>query len=291
MSGTRYQYTPIIDRPAFLWPGEAEVALWVIPNVEYYPFGNAGPSVNERAASAATDVLNNTWREYGVRVGVWRLIDCFDRTGVKVSATLNSEVCDWYPQIIEAGCSRSWEWLGHGTNNTIRLSELSPDQERQVIRSSTTRIARATGQRPRGWLGPSLGETANTPDILYSEGYEYVCDWLCDDLPLWLSVLGGRVLSVPYSIELNDMQLILRQRSSGEEYARSLTDHFEQLKREAAERHCGRVMAIPLHPFLTGQARFVPYLERALRAIVESGHAWVATGSEIADYFARVGDR
>lgn len=284
---TRYRYQPIITRQKFLWPNKAVVAVWIIPNVEYYPFGNIGPSINESASSAATDVLNNSWRDYGPRVGIWRLIDCFDRLGVKISATLNSDVCDQYPEIVEAGSRRSWEWIGHGTNNSVRLSDLNESDERSLIQEATSKIATTTGRRPEGWLGPGLGESSRTPEILAANGYRYVCDWIADDLPMWLSTRSGKLLSLPYSIELNDMQLIFRQRMPGDAYRQSLTDHFEQLKREGLKERRGRVLAIPLHPFLTGQARYVMHLERALDAVVSSKHSWVATGSEIAKYYVQ----
>lgn len=287
----RYSYQAIIDRPQFLWPGNAGVALWVIPNIEYYPFGNQGPAINAKSAENPTDVLNSSWRDYGPRVGVWRLIDCFDRTGVKVSATLNSEVCDQYPRVIQAGRDRGWEWLGHGTNNTVRLSELSPEDEPRLVVDATDRITEATGTPPRGWLGPSLAESAHTPEVLQDAGYRYVCDWLCDDLPVWISTDDGRILSVPYNIELNDMQMIFRQRSSGPEYLRALVDHFEQLRSESRREGRGRVMAIPVHPFLAGQARFCGYLEQALETILRSGDAWSATGGEIADFFIQATDQ
>jgi peptidoglycan/xylan/chitin deacetylase (PgdA/CDA1 family) len=281
----RYEYQPIVDRPRLLWPGDAAVALWVIPNVEYYPFGNGGPAINERAAASSPDVLNNSWRDYGVRVGFWRLLDCLDEVGVKVSATLNSDVCDHYPQLVAAGCERGWEWIGHGTNNTVRMTDLEQEDELALVQSATARVAAATGRPPSGWLGPSLGESWNTPEALLRCSYSYVCDWICDDLPLPLKVDGGSLVAMPYSIELNDMQLVFRERRTGPEYLRSLTDHFDQLRAEAKREGRGRVMAVPLHPFLMGQARYVPYLREALQHIAGSGDTWSATGDEICTYY------
>jgi allantoinase len=288
MAGSpRYPYRPIVDHPRFLWPGGARVAVWVIPNVEHHPFDRPSVSVNDKAAGTQPDVLNHSWRDYGPRVGIWRLFDCLSGLGIRASATLNSDVCDEYPQIVAEGERLGWEWLGHGTDNSRRLSGLGEDEERALVETSLSRIAAATGRRPRGWLGPGLAETARTPEILRAAGVEYVCDWVADDLPFTLEVEGGALLSLPYSIELNDMELILRQRLTGPEYRQRLIDQFEQLNAEASARRTGRVMAIPLHPFLMGQAHRVRYLRDALAHIAHHEGSWLALGAEIADYYQR----
>lgn len=286
--GLRYHYQPIVDRPEFMWPGDAAVAVWVIPNVEYYPYDRPGASVNDRAAVAMPDVLNHSWRDYGVRVGIWRLFECFDDVGVKVSATLNSEVCDEYPRLIEEGTKRGWEWIGHGTNNSIRLQTLTETEETELLKNVLDRIEKGSGTRPRGWLGPGLSESHNTLDILQRAGVEYVCDWVADDLPFWMQTDGGRILSVPYSIEMNDMELVLRQRLTGPEYYQRLLDQYEQLKSEAIRQDRGRVMAIPVHPFLVGQAHRIGYLADALSYIAGQRDTWLATGSEIMEVFSGV---
>lgn len=281
----RYPYRAIVEHPPFRWPGGATVAIWVVVNVEHHPFGRGGVSVNDRAASAQPDVLNHSWRDYGPRVGMWRLFDALDLAGVPASAALNSEVCDQYPRLVEEGAKRRWEWIGHGANNSERLTGMQAQDERRLVHDVLTRIEAATGAKPRGWLGPGLAETYNTPDILFSEGVEYVCDWIADDLPFPLTVEGGRLLAMPYSIELNDMELILRQRLRGHDYVQTLVDRFDRLHAEATRLGCGRVMAVPLHPFLTGQAHRVRYLEEALTTLASRTGAWFATGSEIMDHY------
>lgn len=286
MAGShRYAYRPIVDHPRFSWPGGAKVAVWVIPNVEHYPFGRPGIPVNERSAAADPDVLNHSWRDYGPRVGIWRLFDLFDELDIPVSATLNSEVCDEYPTVVERGCLRGWEWIGHGTNNSVRLSGLAEDEERELVNTALDRIAEATGQRPKGWLGPGLVESHNTPDILHAAGIEYLCDWVADDLPFALTAAGGELMCLPYSIELNDTELLLRQHLTGEQYRRRLIDQFEQLCHDADAHAVGRVMAIPLHPFLTGQAHRVGYLRDALAHIASSDASWMATGTQILEQY------
>lgn len=287
-AGLRYDYQPIVDRPQFMWPGDASVALWVIPNVEYYPYDQPGASINDRAAVTLPDVLNHSWRDYGVRVGIWRLFDCFDEIGVKISATLNSEVCDEYPRLIEEGNKRGWEWIGHGTNNSVRHQSLGKSEEVQLINTVLDRIERASGVRPKGWLGPGLSESFDTLDILQQSGVEYVCDWVADDLPFWIDAGNGSVLSVPYSIEMNDMELVLRQKLTGPEYKQRLIDQYEQIRAESIRQQRGRVMAIPVHPFLVGQAHRIGYLSAALEYIASQSDTWLATGSEIMEAFKKV---
>ena len=286
--GLRYNYQPIVDRPEFMWPGGAGVAVWVIPNVEYYPYDRQGATVNDRAAVTQPDVLNHSWRDYGVRVGIWRLFECFDEVGIKISATLNSEVCDEYPRLIEEGNKRGWEWIGHGTNNSIRLQGMDETDEMELVGKVLDRIEVGSGARPRGWLGPGLSESHNTLDILKRSGVEYVCDWVADDIPFWMDAADGRILSIPYSIEMNDMELILRQRLTGPEYHQRLLDQFEQLRGESIKQNRGRVMAIPVHPFLAGQAHRIGYLSDALHYIAGQRDTWLATGSDIMGAFKEI---
>lgn len=287
-AGLRYDYQPIVDRPQFMWPGDAGVAVWVIPNVEYYPYDRPGASVNDRAASAMPDILNHSWRDYGVRVGIWRLFECFDEVGVKVSATLNSDVCDEYPRLVEEGSKRGWEWIGHGANNSVRLQGMPENEEVELVQAALDRIEKGSGTRPRGWLGPGLSESHNTLDILHRSGVEYVCDWVADDLPYWMDAGEGKILSLPYSIEMNDMELVLRQKLTGPEYHQRLLDQYEQLRAESVRQGRGRVMAIPVHPFLVGQAHRIGYLSDALQYIAGQRDTWLATGSEIMEAYKKV---
>jgi allantoinase len=282
---TRYPYRAIVDHKPFKWPGGARVALWVINNIEFFHYGQSGATVNERSAQYDPDVLNHSWRDYGPRVGIWRMIDCFDRLGIPSTVALNADVCEKYPKIIQAGLERGWKWMGHGPTNSMRFAGLSVEAERTIIRDSLNQIESATGKRPSGWLSPGLIETHATLDLLAEHGIRYVADWVADDLPFWLSTKHGKLLSIPYSIEINDMGLVLKQNLTGPEFRDRITDQFDTLYAEA--ENCGRVMAIALHPFLTGQPYRIRYLQEALDYILSHEGVWVTTGTEIAEYYAK----
>jgi peptidoglycan/xylan/chitin deacetylase (PgdA/CDA1 family) len=281
MDNTLYDYSPIIDRPKIVWPHGARLAFYVGLNVEHFEVGKPSTSIWEGTASLAPDPLNHGWRDYGARVGIWRMIDSFDKHGVRASALLNSDVAHRYPQIIEAGRKRSWSWLAHGKTNSMLHTGMTPDDERHFLKDVTETIAEATGQRPKGWMGPGLTETFETPQILKALGYSYLLDWTADDQPFELNVPG--MISVPYSVELNDINLFVTKGMTGEQFLRTVIDQFDQLYADG-ERN-GRVMALALHPFVTGQAFRAKYLDKALEYIGSHEGVWLTTSDEIAEYF------
>ncbi|MGH8881046.1 MAG: polysaccharide deacetylase family protein, partial [Stackebrandtia sp.] len=196
---------------------------------------------------------------------------------------LNSEVCEHYPQIIEAGKSRDWAWLAHGKTNSQLPAEIPADEERAYLTEIVETIERATGRRPKGWMGPALNHTFQTPSLLAELGLSYLLDWTADDQPFALNVPG--MLSVPYSVELNDIGLFTLKSHTGPQVARMLIDQFDQLYADSADS--GRVMALALHPFVIGQAFRNRYLDEALEYIANHSGVWLATSDEIAEYYAR----
>jgi peptidoglycan/xylan/chitin deacetylase (PgdA/CDA1 family) len=279
-----FSYSPAAGRPPLELPGGARLAVWIGLNVEHYPFGRPGISIGPNTAGLPVDPMNHGWRDYGVRVGIWRVMDVLDRVGMRASVLLNSEVCARYPQIVAAGNARGWAWLAHGRDNATLQTGMSIDEERAYLRDVVETIERGTGQRPRGWLGPALTETEHTPALLAELGLTYVCDWCNDDEPYPLEIDGdGPMISVPYAIEHNDIPLLLDKGLTGPEYQRVLTDAFDVLYEEGAQG--GKVMAIPLHPFLVGQPFRIRYLERALEHIASHEGVWPATSDEIAAWY------
>ena len=281
MENNRYDYSPIIKRKDLKWPNGARVALWVCPNIEYFYIDK--PLRGGFGAPHLPDVTGYTLRDYGSRIGVFRLMEVLDKHAVRASVLLNADVCKKQPEIIEEGNRRKWEWLGHGLTNNLALNDYPPEEEQRIIREVTEIITAATGKSPKGWLGPGLIETFNTPDLLAAEGYEYVCDWGCDDQPVPMRVKSGRMIVVPYEQGINDINVLLRRNHTPEQYLRMVCDQFDTLYEEGAMS--GRVMAIPLHPFIIGLPFRIKYLDKALEYICSHQGVWRATGWEIADWF------
>lgn len=274
----RYPYWPIPDRPAIRWPGDARVAFWVIPNIEHFrfdrPTADAGPS---------PDVPTFATRDYGPRVGIWRMMEILDKYGLRATVALNGDVCRFYPQIIKAGVERKWEWMGHGITNSERLVGMDEARERETVQSVVRMITEATGAAPRGWLGPSLAETYQTPDLLAEAGITYVADWCVDDQPFPMRVRSGRMISVPYSQELNDIPAFMRKGLMPEQFHQMACDQFDVLYEEG--ERSGRVMALALHPFLTGHPFRARWFDRTLQHITGHDRVWLTTGGEIAQWY------
>lgn len=281
MHHDRYDYSPIPERKPLKWPKEARVALWVIPNIEHYEFDI--PSTAIHPMNLVPDVLNYGWRDYAPRVGIWRMMDLFDKYKIRGTVALNSAVCDQYPIIIEKAKERKWEFMGHGVTNSQLLNGISEEEERKIIRTTVQRIREATGTAPQGWLGPALAETFNTPDLLAEEGISYLCDWCNDDQPYPMKVRKGRLVSVPYSIEINDIPFFLGMKRSPADFLQAIKDQFDLLYEEGKTQ--GRVMAIALHPFLISVPYRFKYLDRALEYIVGHKSVWLTTGGEIAKWY------
>jgi len=210
-------------------------------------------------------------------------MEVLDKHGMKASVLLNSDVCEHYPIIIEEGKKRGWEFLGHGITNSDLLGGKSQDEERQIIRTTLDVIARAVGKRPLGWLGPALQETFNTPDILAEEGIKYVCDWVCDDQPFPMKVKKGSLISVPYSVDINDIPAFLTQHVTPQGFHDMIKDQFDVLYQEGASQ--ARVMCIALHPFLIGQPYRIGWLDRALQYIKNHKDVWFTTSGDIASWY------
>ncbi|MCC6776973.1 MAG: polysaccharide deacetylase family protein [Hyphomicrobiales bacterium] len=279
----RYPYSPIIDRKPLRWPNGARVAVWVIPNIEHFLFDRPSTSVTAVTASLIPDVLNYSWRDYGVRVGIWRMMEVMEKHGVRGTVALNSDVCRQYPRIIEEGKKLSWEWMGHGNNNSTLINRQSEDEEKQLIKSVVDTISASTGKQPRGWLSPALSESHRTLDILAENGIQYVGNWVNDEQPYPMRVKTGSMLSMPYSIELNDIPVFLDQGQSPETFGRMICDQFDVLYEDGART--GRVMSICLHPFLIGHPHRSKHFDRALAHIKSRQEVWITTGGEINDWY------
>ncbi|OMC45057.1 polysaccharide deacetylase [Mycolicibacterium fortuitum] len=272
-----FTYSPITERAPIRWPGGARVAVYIGLNIEHFLADRPSTSIWPGTADLRPDALNYGWRDYGARVGIWRTIEALDRHGIRPSVLLNSAVIEHHPQIVTAGVERNWVWLAHGQTNSILHTGFTVDEERRLLAEITGDIADATGRRPLGWMGPGLTETTHTPELLAELGFRYVLDWTNDDQPYPLTVPG--MLSVPYSVELNDL-LIFGKGYTGGEFVQMVIDQYEQLRADSATS--GRALALALHPFVIGQPFRHKYLEQVLKYLAAQPDAWLTTTDEIA---------
>lgn len=278
-----YDYSAIDRRPPLELPHGARVAFWVGLNVEHYKFGQPALSLAGFTAELVPDPLNYGWRDYGPRVGVWRLARIFAEAGVRPSAIVNADVVEHYPEIIEEGTERDWCWVAHGRNNSTWQVGMEEEAERAYIEEVASVLEGATGDRPRGWLGPALTATMSTNQVLAELGFDHVLDWANDDQPYDMNVRSGRLVSVPYASEVNDIPAFVLHHHTGAEFRQAIVDQFDMLYEEGASS--ARVMGIGIHPFLVGQPFRARYLAEALEYITGHDEVWVTTSDEIAQWY------
>ena len=278
-----YDYWPYVDRPKLTWPGGARVAFWVAPNIEFYEFDPPANPYRKPWPRPNPDVLGYSLRDYGNRAGIWRMIEAMDRCGVRGSISLNVALCDHHPEIIEACAERDWEFFSHGIYNTRYCYDMDEAQERAIIEDSIETVDKHTGQRIAGWLAPALSHTERTMDLLAEYGIKYTCDLFCDDQPQPVKVKKNRLISIPYSLEMNDVIVYNVHLATPRRYCDMLKANFDQLYAEGADS--GTVMCIPLHPFMVGQPHRIEPFAEALEYITGHDDVWVTTGREIADWY------
>ena len=275
-----YAYEPIVDRAPLIWPGGARVAFWVIPNIEVFALDERMPE----GPGLIPDVSAWGKRDYGNRVGVFRMIEVMARYGVRGTVALNSEICDAHPRIVEECLAAGWEFMGHCESNTRRLNEAgSEDEASRIITATLERIEQATSTRPTGWLGAGRQETWGTLDCLAQVGCTYVVDWDSDDQPLLMDIDGLPMVSLPYGAGVSDKQAFETMHFTADEFETMARRAFDVLYEEGVRS--GRVAAISLHPYIIGVPHRIGALDRALAHICAHDGVWLATGSEIASHF------
>lgn len=279
----RIAYSAIADRPQLRLPDGARMVVWVIVNVEEWdPTQTMPRTVLTPPAGGAPmpDIPNWAWHEYGNRVGFWRILKVFDEFQVPGVLAINGSAIAAYKPIVRAAVERRWEFMGHGfTQRNMQKVE----DERADIRKTRAVIAEVTGKPPRGWLGPGLTETWETPDLLKEEGYDYVADWVLDDQPVWLKTRGKPIVNIPYTQECNDVAMMLIQHHPASEYANRAIDQFEQIYTDAA--NSARVMALVLHPYIMGAPHRLKYFRRAIETIRSRPGVLFWTGEQILDWY------
>jgi len=281
----RAPYLPIVNRPKLKLPGDARVAVWTIVNVEHWSPLRAMPRTilpPPMGQPLLPDVPNWAWHEYGMRVGFWRFLDVLNKRNLKASLAVNGSAIEVYPRACEAARDADWDFVGHGF---VQGPMHKVDDQKKVIADTIAAIKGLTGKAPRGWESPGLTETDETLDLLAEAGIEYVCDWVHDDLPVDLATRAGTITSIPYPVEINDVVMSAIQLQPSDEIFRRGKDQFDRLYQEG--REIPRVMAISIHPYLTGAPHRIGYLEKLYDYIL--GHSGIVTwtGSQILDWYRK----
>ena len=279
----RIEYSAIIDRDPLKLPDGARLVVWPIVNVENWEIQNpmARTVLPPPGGTAVVpDLPNWAWHEYGMRVGFWRLKAALDRFDIQATLSINASVCEVCPRLAGAARDAGWEFMAHGFVQTpMGLLE----DQRRTIRKTIATIETFTGRKPRGWLGPGLTETLETPEILAEEGIEYVADWVLDDQPCELRTTAGTLYTIPYTVELNDIPMMMVQHHKASELLDRAMDQFERLYAEGAES--ARVMAIAVHPYITGVPHRIGYYETILERLSRRPGVLFWTGEQILDWY------
>ena len=276
----RYDYSPITQRAVYDWPAGRRLAVYVGLNLEHFGFGE-GLGADLAPGGPQPDVLNFAWRDYGNRVGAWRMLELFDQLRWPCSVLLNSAIYDYAPQLAAAFRARGDEIVGHGVSNSERQGTLDEKGECALIAAATAAITRHEGKPPAGWLGPWISESRVTPDLLQEAGYRYLLDWCMDDQPIWFRTRRGRILALPYPQELNDIPMIVGRKLGGDAFADMINDNFDEMLLQSRAQPL--VMGIALHPYLLGQPYRLRHLRRALQHIADHrDDIWITTAGAIA---------
>jgi peptidoglycan/xylan/chitin deacetylase (PgdA/CDA1 family) len=282
----RYDYAGWRGRTPYAWPNGAKLAVYLGVNLEHFAFGE-GLGAELAPGGPQPDVLNFAWRDYGNRVGAWRLLDLLDELSLPATVLLNSAMYGYAPELAAAHRARGDEIAGHGRTNSERQSVLEEPAERTLIAEATAAIALHEGRAPRGWLSPWIAESRTTPDLLVEAGYGYTMNWCADDAPVWMRTRGGPLLAVPYPQEVNDIPAIVARRESAEAFARMILDDFEERLRQVQQDGLPQVMGIALHPYIVGQPHRMRVLRRVLGAIArERGRIWITTAGAVFEHVA-----
>ncbi len=282
---SHYDYVPIIDREPLVLPEKARVAVVPYLNIEHFPADIPGTAIVPGTQQFNPDPLNYGWRDYGNRVGIWRIMELMDKCGMRGTVCLNSEVIREYSRIIDEGKLRNWAWIGHGINNAPAnfLSGIEESKEREIIKQVLDTMENAIGRKTKGWLSPFLTHTNNTPNLLAELGVEYLCDYTADDHPFPFNTKTNSLISVPYTLELNDIPAFQSVGVSSEAFGDMIIDQFDVLYEEGETN--ARVMPICLHTFWVGQPNKFKHLKRAFEHICSHKDIWLTTADDVNDWY------
>jgi len=283
-SHNRFKYSALPSRPQFNWPEGKRLAVYIAINLEHFPYGiPCGVDLDRQTLPWSQ--RSWLWREYGNRIGGFRLIELFEELGLPAAVIANTANYEHCPELIEAHRARGDELIAHGRSNAERQIDMTIEAERAMIQEVTQAMMAADGLRPSGWLSPYLTPSDNTTDLLAQAGYDYTLDWgILDEQPFWVKSVAGPLLSMPYPIELNDQPAIVYRQNTAIEYADMIIDNFDEML--ARSESAPLVMTISLHSFIVGQPFRVKQLRRAFKHILEHrDDIWLALPRDVAAYY------
>jgi peptidoglycan/xylan/chitin deacetylase (PgdA/CDA1 family) len=285
MDHERYDWSMLPERKPVAWPQQARVALWVVPALEWFPLNMAGQPFKPPGAmqTAYPDLRHYTLRDYGNRVGIFRIMKALEKHGIRPTVAVNAAVAVRYPSLINECTQRGWEIMANGLDmDHLHHGGLAVDEEKKLIDNTLDILRQASGQAVRGWLSPAKSESAATLDLLGAAGLDYVCDWVNDDMPYGMRTASGPIHAMPHPIDIDDHTILVQNHHTEDDFRDQLCDQFDLLYKESATAG-GRIMAISLHPWVIGQPYRMRALEEALAHIMRHPGVWAATGSEILD--------
>ncbi|WP_143277432.1 polysaccharide deacetylase family protein [Bordetella genomosp. 9] len=284
----RYDYSAIAHRPDYSFPDGKRLAVHLSLNVEHFAFGE-GLGNDYGAPQAQPNTRSYAWRDYGNRVGAWRLLEFADKYELPLELLVNTELYDYCPKMIAAFRARGDEIVGHGRTNSERQGDMGYEEERAVIQEATAAIERHEGRKPMGWLAPYISQTHDSLDLLKEAGYRYMMDWPLDDQPVWFATRHGRILAVPYSHDLNDSLEAVTRRTPSQLFCENLLDQFDEMLEESQRRPL--VMSIVLHSFILGQPHRLRQFRYVIEHIMEQrDQVWLARAGEICGFIESLPD-
>lgn len=292
MDHDHYRWSPIATRGVLRWPGDARLALCVIVNLEHMEWRPPSGSYESPTLAGGLgfrpfpDYIRPSHREYGHRVGVFRLLDVLGQNGITATVAMDALTAEHYPYLVEHCLGRGCEIIGHGVSvSRMITSRMTEQEERGYLHASLEALRRVTGATPAGWLGPEYGESTRTPQLLAELGIRYVCDWPNDEQPYEMTTARGPLFALPILLGLDDVNALWDRRVSVDRYAVMLEEAFDTLRQDGEQT--GRVLVLHLHPWLIGQAFRIRFLDQALRYMMRHQGVWAATGSEVVDWYRR----
>ena len=290
MDHEHYDWSPLSTRGILRWPDNARLALSVVvtlEHMEWMPPEDSFQAANLAGGSAARpfpDYARISHREYGHRVGIYRVLDVLERHGIRPTVAMDAMTASNYPYLVRHCLDRGCEIIGHGISVSRMITgKMSEQEERDYIRESLEALAQATGEAPVGWMGPEYGESERTPRLLGEAGVRYLCDWANDEQPYPLKVPAGELFALPVMLELDDVVAMAHRKVTIDRYATMLRESFDEMYDDGTDN--GRALVLSLHPWLIGQPFRIGILDEALGHMMRRQGVWAASGAEVVDWY------